>query len=69
MSTTTLERPSLRPGDQVEVRNGFDERWCPGFRVETVVREGEAFRYGVRRLSDGYVLPVLFDGERLSEHR
>lgn len=69
MSVTTLDAPTLRPGAPVEVRNGLDGGWCAGFRVETVVRQDNAYRYGVRRLSDGYLLPVLFDGERLSGPR
>ena len=51
----------LRPGDRVDVRNRFDGRWSSGFRVDTVVADDDGYRFRLRRVSDGAVLPALFD--------
>lgn len=64
--TPALGRPSpalvpLQPGDRVDVRNRFDGRWTTGFRVDAVVADDDGYRFKLRRLSDGAVLPVLFD--------
>lgn len=50
----------LRPGDRVDVRNRFDGRWSTGFRVDAVVADDDGYRFRLRRLSDGAVLPALF---------
>jgi hypothetical protein len=47
---------SFEPGTLVEVRNGFDGSWCPGFQVDHAVGNG----YIVRRCRDGAVLPKEF---------
>jgi hypothetical protein len=64
--TPALGRPSaalvpLQPGDRVDVRNRFDGRWTTGFRVDAVVADDDGYRFKLRRLSDGAVLPALFD--------
>lgn len=62
---TSMVSPALRPGDTVEVRNRFDGRWSSGFRVEAVMADEETCRYRVQRVSDGHVLPLVFDDESL----
>lgn len=48
--------------DGVEVRCRFaDNQWVGGFEVCDVVHTGDQLRYRLRRRSDGYVLPTLFD--------
>lgn len=49
----------LDPGAAVEVRNHFDGRWAKGFEITSSTDEG----YQVRRVSDGRVLPTVFDGK------
>ncbi|MBV8950267.1 MAG: hypothetical protein JOZ99_05280 [Actinobacteria bacterium] len=45
----------------VEVRCRFtDNLWVGGFVVCDVVNEAGTLRYRLRRQSDGYVLPLLF---------
>ena len=44
-------------GDRVEVRRRFDDAWARGFAVARVVDN----RFELRRLSDGAILPALFD--------
>jgi hypothetical protein len=56
---------SLPPGTKVEVRNGFDGSWSKGFAVAATGPGG----YELRRLSDGEVLPRLFDGEAVRRER
>ena len=55
----------LPPGTRVEVRNGFDGSWSNGFEVEARGPAG----YEVRRLSDGEVLPRVFDGDVVRRER
>ena len=55
-STTDIRHGVLAVGEDVEVRNRFDDRWIHGFAVAVV---GDA-AYQLRRLSDGYVLPAWF---------
>ena len=58
VSETQLETPvPLEPGTRVEVRSRFDRSWARGFEVATVVKDG----YGIRRRSDGALLPATFD--------
>lgn len=66
----------VEPGDRVEVRSRFDQRWSKGFEIAEVVSDppehsgpeaGSAFR--VRRRSDGHVLPVLFSEDDVREER
>lgn len=47
-------------GAPAEVRNRFDGRWSPGFRVERVEEREGHLVVRVRRLSDGYVVPTWF---------
>jgi hypothetical protein len=51
----------FEPGTFVEVRNGFDGSWCPGFEIDQVVADG----YVVRRWRDGAVLPKTFSSARV----
>jgi hypothetical protein len=57
MDSTRRENGSIRPGMPVEVRNQLSMSWSHGFEVATV--DGEGCR--LRRLSDGRVLPAVFD--------
>ena len=69
-ATSTLDRPVvLRPGDQVDVRNRFDGRWSTGYRVDAVVADDDGYRFKLRRLSDGAVLPALFAEDVLARVR
>jgi len=52
---------TLDPGTPVEVRNGLSMGWAGGFEVATVERDG----YRLRRMSDGTVLPAVFEPEFL----
>lgn len=47
---------ALEPGTRVEVRSRFRRDWVRGFEV--AAREGAGYR--LRRLSDKFVLPVVF---------
>lgn len=47
----------MKPGTKVEVRSRFDRSWGHGFEIAEVMDDG----YRVRRMSDGSVLPVVFD--------
>jgi len=45
-----------------EVRNRFDGSWGGGFEVvETLLDNDGRARVRIRRLSDGHVLPALFE--------
>ena len=60
MLVTNEEKP-VEPRQDVEVRSRFDGRWVGGFRVsETTSVAGEQ-HYRLMRLSDGVVLPELFE--------
>jgi hypothetical protein len=54
--------PAIAVDSEVEVRSRFDGRWCRGFAVAAVVERG----YRLRRLSDGTVLPAVFDERDLA---
>lgn len=54
--------------DGVEVRCRFaDNHWVGGFEVCDVSNDGAALRYRLRRRSDGYLLPTLFDEASVRE--
>lgn len=55
MSGNPVERP--RSGEPVEVYNAFSGDWSTGF----VVAEATGTGYRLRRISDGAVLPAVFD--------
>ena len=49
-------RTDFTVGTAVEVRGRFRAEWSRGFQVAETTHDG----YWVRRLSDGYVIPVEF---------
>jgi hypothetical protein len=49
-------RGPISAGTSDEVRNSFCRSWGAGFEVASSTRVG----YRVRRMSDGYLLPVEF---------
>ena len=55
----------LRAGTRVDVRSRFVGSWSHGFEVAGVADSG----YKVRRLSDGAVLPDLFEEAELRPER
>ena len=55
----------LPQGTRVEVRNGFDGSWSKGFEVEGPGPGG----YELRRLSDGEVLPRVFEEDAVRRER
>lgn len=57
--------PQLKPGTRVEVRRRFDGGWARGFEVAEVGADG----YRIRRLSDGELLPVVFDAASVRRER
>ena len=57
----TEVQSELVPGTQVEVLNGYQRSWSPGFEVAAVDQRG----YRVRRHSDGAVLPVVMPARRV----
>ena len=51
------DREPLHPGVHIEVRNRFTGAWSRGFELLEIVDSG----YKIRRLSDGSVLPTVFE--------
>lgn len=53
----------MKIGTKVEVRSRFDGSWSGGFSLESEERDEDGKLSGrkVRRLSDGMVLPMVFD--------
>jgi len=51
----------VEPRQDVEVRSRFDGKWVGGFQVSETTDVGGEERYRLMRLSDGVVLPELFD--------
>jgi len=56
---------TLATGDRVEVRRRFDAQWSRGFEVAELTDAGVR----VRRLSDGEILPVVFDPDDVRKER
>lgn len=56
---------TLAEGDKVEVRRRFDAQWAKGFEVVETTAAGVR----VRRLSDGDILPVVFDPDDVRKER
>jgi hypothetical protein len=56
----------VKPGDHVEVRNSFDQRWARGFEVAEIVAPD---RVRIRRRSDQTVLPVEFTLDDVREEK
>lgn len=50
-------------GTPTEVRNRFDGRWAPGFRIEEIEDHQGEVVVRVRRLSDGYLVPAWLPAE------
>ena len=55
----------LPVGTRVEIRRRFDQEWARGFTVDTVEADG----YRVLRVSDDFVLPVVFAIEEVRRER
>lgn len=69
MTLIDLDVNHLVPGNPVEVRNRFDGSWSDGFEIAEVLGSPRQSSYRIRRLSDGDVLPLLFDEEAVAEVR
>lgn len=67
MSLPDVLPPRLAPGDPVEVQNRFDGSWCTGFEIAEVLGSPPHWTYRIRRLSDGEVLPRIFDHDAVTE--
>lgn len=50
----------LTPGTRVDVRDSLGD-WAVGFEVEATADRG----YRLRRMSDGWVLPPVFNADRI----
>jgi hypothetical protein len=50
-------------GASVEVRSRYDGAWCRGFEVAEVTAVDGEVAFRIRRLSDGMVLPALFQAQ------
>ena len=55
----------LGRGTAVEVRNGFNGRWTPGFSIDQVRPGG----YRLRRSHDRAILPTVFPPEIVRPER
>ena len=55
----------MEPLQEVEVRCRFEGTWVGGFQVVGTEGTGTDRRYSIRRLSDGTILPSLFDDDEL----
>ena len=64
-ATTTAPPQRLRRGTRVDVRNRFVCSWSRGFEVA----EPEEHGYRLRRVSDGSVLPDVFDEDDVRPER
>jgi hypothetical protein len=58
-------RPA-EPGLAVAVRSRFENTWSQGFEVAEVHTTDGHVEFQVRRLSDGFVLPVLFGEDEVT---
>ena len=56
---------NLQPGGSIEVRSRFDRSWARGFEVAEVTSDG----YRIRRVSDGSVLPAVFQPDDVRQVR
>lgn len=57
----------LMAGDRVDVQNRFDGSWSGGFEIAEVLGAPPYWTYRIRRLSDGDVLPRVFDHDSVVE--
>ncbi len=62
---SVVRRGTIPDGDDVEVRNRFENHWVNGFAV---AESGEG-GYRLRRLSDGRVLPTWFPHDVVRRRR
>ena len=66
MPGSTREHEGRLPIDtRVEIRRRFDHEWARGFTVAEIENDG----YRVLRVSDGFVLPVVFALEEVRRER
>ena len=63
--TPAVRRGAIPDGDDVEVRNRFENHWVNGFAVAESGDGG----YRLRRLSDGRVLPTWFPHDAVRQRR
>ena len=63
--TPAVRRGTIPDGDDVEVRNRFENHWVNGFAVAESGDGG----YRLRRLSDGRVLPTWFPHDAVRQRR
>ena len=62
----------IEPGVAVDARSRFLGSWSSGFEVtEVVIGPAGAgdYRYRLRRIADGALLPVLFSADEISRPR
>jgi hypothetical protein len=58
--------PPLEPGVPVEVRNRFTGQFAGGFEIaERIVEAPTVSKYRLRRITDGAILPAVFNQEDL----
>ncbi len=69
MSVLDVSPPRLAPGEPVDVQNRFDGSWCSGFEIAEVLGSPPYWTYRIRRLSDGAVLPRIFDHDAIAESK
>ena len=65
LATLTAPAPTIPKGTEVEVLDRFTGTWRAGFTVAEVLED----EYVVRRLSDGWVLPISFSAATVWPHR
>ncbi len=65
MADTTITRPDLAPGVEVEVLTRFCGDWSAGFEIDSIDRDG----YWIRRRSDRVLLPAAFAAMQLRRPR
>ena len=60
----------MESGSRVEVRTRYEDQFSRGFEIVDVVANGNGPpEYRVRRRSDGFVLPALFEADDVREDR
>lgn len=65
VSSPVVSPLRLAPGDPIEVQNRFDGTWCGGFEIAEVLGSPPRWSYRIRRLSDGELLPRVFEHDAI----